>query len=234
MTEILSDKDLKVGQFIDIIAYCSHVEVSSNLRSQGSFREEYHFHGSDGSYLKGIVFKYDGQAAVDVEEFKNIPVLVRGYINSYLNQLQVQVREIHNISDKLDAQSLLDKMRDDSPLNELTDLVSEAGGTYFFTRDTYALARGLNDPSLGALVRRMYKFLRITQEHYPVEFAQILPSIGLFVNYLGNTECTLNDKLDFMSVCREPAVTEMLFQTGEFPEHVECAKLFALIFDPKG
>ena len=234
MTEILDTAGLVVGDSIQVIAYCSKVEVISNMTQVGTFREVYHLNGEFSSYMDGIIFRQRGEALVDPDMFNRMPVLVSGTVGMYKNALQLNISEIRSLINDIEVSELLATIGNQELINQLSDIVYQGGSMYSFTADIFVSAEGMIDKGIAEMPTRLYKFLDIAQRHYPDEFKLYVDNLAVIIDYIANKEGTTADKIDTLVHSNSPFMVELLFREGEFPEYKEVADLHHLIMKLKG
>lgn len=234
MVEILDTAGLVVGDSITVIAYCSKVEVISNVTQVGTFREIYHLNGVHSSYMNGIIFRQRGEKPVDPELFTRVPVLVSGTVGMYKNALQLNIAELRSINDDIDGMELLVSIGNQELINKLTDLVYEGGSMYTFNSDIFVSAEGMLEQGIAEMPTRLSRFLTILRDHYPEEFKLYVDNLPILIDYISNKEGTTSDKVQTLVHANTPFMVEMLFREGEFPEYKEVADLHHLIMKLKG
>lgn len=232
--DLFKKEDIFLGNKVELIALCSKIEVFQNVSTAGSYREIYHLAGKDGAYITAIIFKSLGASRADLETFEDQPVLVKGVIGEYREALQIYIESITPLKGVLDRNDLLGEMVDQVLINDLNDLLFEAGSMFALNSAHLKPAKGLEEAGAGTVAIRLHEFLRtglILHEDMTREYIQ---SVSLISHYYLNTENTLDDRINLIKQLDTPLIRALLFGYKDLPQYADFVKLHHLIMKPRG
>lgn len=232
--EILDSTHNNIGDRVTLLAICSRVEILQNLTQVGSHREIYHLHGKQNAYLPGLIFKQGTRPLVDPSAYKDEPVLVEGTISEYQGVTQIHIETIVPVGDKVDKNDLLAEISDLRLVDAINDHFFQLKSLIMFNASHLKPASGLIDSNAGTYLERLNLILVLSRVMYPHLVEEYVENISLTSDFYLNSEGSLDDRLETISLTDSKLVRALIFKNDEYPEYTEFVNFHHMIMKPVG